>query len=183
MKKRRNEILFGLIGVVGTVVCVGGILMFLNMTDPVEVTDDSCETETMEVAVQEIKPVIPVATEKPVEVSVPEISTEKAEILVAEKSSEEQTIQEIPEQPEVPDEKPELKEGEDLENPDKVPEYVEQPKPTEKPADTVVQKKKEDNSHPGAIYVEGFGWVEYSGPNHGEYAPDIYENGNKIGDM
>ena len=140
MKKRRNEILFGLIGVVGIIVSVAGILAFLNMTDPVEVTDDSGETENMEVAVQEIVPVIPVATEKPVEVSVPAISTEKAEILVGEKNDDEQAIQEIPEQPEVPDEKPELKEGEDLDNPEKTSEYVEQPKPTTKPADTVVSK-------------------------------------------
>ena len=175
--------LFGLIGAVGITVCVTGILAFLNMTDPVEVTGDSDETETMEVAVQEIMPVMPVATEKPVEVSVPAISTEKAEVLATEKNDEEQVIQEIPEQPEVPEEKPELKEGEDLENPDKVPEYVEQPKPTEKPADTVVQKKTEDNGHPGAIYVEGFGWVEYSGPNHQTEANDMYMNGNKVGDM
>lgn len=183
MKKRRNEILFGLIGVMGTIVCVAGLLAFLNMTDPVDVTGDSSETEIVEVAVQEIKPVIPVATEKQVEVSVPEISTEKAEVLVAENSKEEQTIQEIPEQPEVPEEKPELKEGEDLENPDKVPEYVEQSKPTEKPADTVVQKKTEDNSHPGQIYVEGFGWIQEIGPGIVENLDDMYMNGNKVGDM
>ena len=33
------------------------------------------------------------------------------------------------------------------------------------------------------IYVEGFGWLEYQGPNHCEYGADIYENGNKIGIM
>ncbi len=31
--------------------------------------------------------------------------------------------------------------------------------------------------------VEGFGWLEYQGPNHCEYGADIYENGNKIGIM
>lgn len=31
------------------------------------------------------------------------------------------------------------------------------------------------------IYVEGFGWIENQGPNHVEYAEDMYENGNKIG--
>ena len=31
---------------------------------------------------------------------------------------------------------------------------------------------------------KGFGWIEDSGePNHGEYAADMYENGNKIGVM
>ena len=33
------------------------------------------------------------------------------------------------------------------------------------------------------VYVSGFGWVEYEGPNHCEDGTDIYENGNKIGIM
>ena len=33
----------------------------------------------------------------------------------------------------------------------------------------------------GKVYVAGFGWVEYEGPNHCEDGADIYENGNKIG--
>lgn len=33
------------------------------------------------------------------------------------------------------------------------------------------------------VYVPGFGWLENQGPNHVEYAEDIYENGNKIGSM
>ena len=33
------------------------------------------------------------------------------------------------------------------------------------------------------VYVEGFGWIESQGPNHIEYAEDMYENGNKIGIM
>ena len=31
------------------------------------------------------------------------------------------------------------------------------------------------------VYIPGFGWVPYEGPNHREYAADMYENGNKIG--
>ena len=31
------------------------------------------------------------------------------------------------------------------------------------------------------VYVTGFGWVEYEGPNRCEDGTDIYENGNKIG--
>ena len=31
------------------------------------------------------------------------------------------------------------------------------------------------------VYVAGFGWVEYEGPNHSKDGTDIYENGNKIG--
>ena len=33
------------------------------------------------------------------------------------------------------------------------------------------------------VYVLGFGWIESQGPNHMEYAEDMYENGNKIGIM
>ena len=33
------------------------------------------------------------------------------------------------------------------------------------------------------VYVAGFGWVEYEGPNHCEDGADMYENGNKIGSM
>lgn len=33
------------------------------------------------------------------------------------------------------------------------------------------------------VYVAGFGWVEYEGPNYCEDGTDIYENGNKIGIM
>ena len=33
------------------------------------------------------------------------------------------------------------------------------------------------------VYVTGFGWVEYEGPNRCEDGADIYENGNKIGIM
>ena len=33
------------------------------------------------------------------------------------------------------------------------------------------------------VYVEGFGWIESQGPNHVEYAEDMYENGKKIGSM
>mgnify|MGYP004472856003 FL=1 len=33
------------------------------------------------------------------------------------------------------------------------------------------------------VYVAGFGWVEYEGPNRCEDGTDIYENGNKIGVM
>ena len=40
------------------------------------------------------------------------------------------------------------------------------------------------NSAPdNMVYVPGFGWLESQGPNHVEYAEDMYENGNKIGSM
>lgn len=50
------------------------------------------------------------------------------------------------------------------------------------PEPTPPQTSKE--LQPGdKVYVAGFGWVEYEGPNHCEDGMDIYENGNKIGIM
>ena len=50
------------------------------------------------------------------------------------------------------------------------------------PEPTLPQPSKE--LQPGdKVYVAGFGWVEYEGPNHCEDGTDIYENGNKIGIM
>ena len=40
-----------------------------------------------------------------------------------------------------------------------------------------------DSNLENMVYVEGFGWIESKGPNHVEYAEDMYENGNKIGSM
>ena len=50
------------------------------------------------------------------------------------------------------------------------------------PEPTLPQPSKE--LQPGdKVYVAGFGWAEYEGPNHCEDGTDIYENGNKIGIM
>lgn len=40
-----------------------------------------------------------------------------------------------------------------------------------------------DNELADMVYVPGFGWIQSEGPNHAEYAEDMYENGNKIGIM
>ena len=40
-----------------------------------------------------------------------------------------------------------------------------------------------DNELADMVYVPGFGWIESQGPNHVEYAEDMYENENKIGIM
>ena len=40
-----------------------------------------------------------------------------------------------------------------------------------------------DNELADMVYVPGFGWMRSEGPNHVEYAEDMYENGNKIGIM
>ena len=50
------------------------------------------------------------------------------------------------------------------------------------PEQTPPQAPKE-LQHGDKVYVAGFGWVEYEGPNRCEDGTDIYENGNKIGVM
>ncbi|MBQ3905385.1 MAG: hypothetical protein II743_01320 [Lachnospiraceae bacterium] len=149
---------------------------------------------TEETAQPSVEPEVIEVVEESVEVAQISLTEELKEAESSEEAAEEtigysistgeiQGIQETPEIPDVPSETPELEEGADLTNPDKVPEYKEQKKPEEKPADTVVTKKSQEEHGPGAIWLEGFGWIEYSGPNHGEYAEDMYMNGNKIGDM
>jgi cytoskeletal protein RodZ len=43
--------------------------------------------------------------------------------------------------------------------------------------------KSGDKNEKGQIWVPGFGWVDDSGDNVGNEADDMYENGNKIGEM
>lgn len=40
-----------------------------------------------------------------------------------------------------------------------------------------------DSAPDNMVYVPGCGWIENQGPNHCEYAEDMYENGNRIGIM
>lgn len=57
------------------------------------------------------------------------------------------------------------------------PEQIE-PQQTELPSDT----PKHGDTKDGKIYINGFGWVvDEGGGGSGEPAPDMYENGNKIG--
>ena len=43
--------------------------------------------------------------------------------------------------------------------------------------------KAGDKNSKGQVWVPGFGWVDNSGDNVGTKADDMYENGNKIGNM
>ena len=43
--------------------------------------------------------------------------------------------------------------------------------------------KSGDKNEKGQVWVPGFGWVDNSGDNVGSKAEDMYENGNKIGNM
>ena len=58
------------------------------------------------------------------------------------------------------------------------------PEPAPEPSPALAQVQAVTGPQSGdMVYVEGFGWLEYQGPNHCEYGADIYENGNKIGIM
>ena len=105
-------------------------------------------------------------------------------------------------QPEIP----EIAEMEEVISPEEekteatLPELVEEadivpePSPAQTPPESEVQAPSEQDATPqqepepapapdNMVYVPGFGWIESQGPNHAEYAEDMYENGNKIGIM
>lgn len=106
----------------------------------------------------------------------------------------EQTIQADPVKPDAP-EKPESPSGaatlpddhkaEDVPNSERKtedephPTYPEQP--TSKPAES--QPAAGSTNSSGQVYVPGFGYVDSSGANDGGMLDDMYENGNKIGNM
>lgn len=75
---------------------------------------------------------------------------------------------------------------------------VTEPSPVQTPPESEVQAHSEQDATPqqepeptpapdstpdNMVYVPGFGWIESQGPNHVEYAEDMYENGNKIGSI
>lgn len=91
----------------------------------------------------------------------------------ADSTGTEQTIQADPVKPEVTEPPaPELPEGEDV-----TPEPVTPERPgNDEPAPG-------STNQAGQVYVPGFGYVENSGANQGGSLDDMYENGNKIGEM
>ncbi len=71
--------------------------------------------------------------------------------------------------------------GEKLEEPPENVDHDKVKKPEEAP------KKKDEpqggDKKNGKIYVPGFGWIDDIGEGEGSKADDMYENGNKIGNM
>ena len=55
--------------------------------------------------------------------------------------------------------------------------------PTQSESKSALEPIANDNELADMVYVPGFGWIRSEGPNHVEYAEDMYENGNKIGIM
>ena len=102
---------------------------------------------------------------------------------------------EVPEMPKVEEviiperEKVNVVEPEQGETAAPTPETTQTSTPPEK--EKTVEQKHEPEAESAApntipdnmVYVPGFGWLKSQGPNHTEYAEDMYENGNKIGSM
>ena len=106
----------------------------------------------------------------------PPTEKEKTEIL-----QPEQTEKACPEPEPAPTETPAASEVQPTPGPAPVLEVSYAPAP-EQAAEPPVAQTIEPSSG-DMVYVEGFGWIESQGPNHVEYAEDMYENGNKIGSM
>ena len=108
--------------------------------------------------------------------TVVEIETEENSASLAEMENE------VPQQEAFQEERPEP-ETEPIEMPadsELQPSAEQSPTKNSAPEPTPSQPPKE--LQPGEkVYVAGFGWVEYEGPNYCEDGTDIYENGNKIG--
>ena len=123
--------------------------------------------------------------ETPVPAAGTAVSARKATVVeITEKNSASLTEMEneISQQEASQEERPEP-ETESMEIPadSELPPSAEQtPAKNSAPEPTPSQPPKE--LQPGEkVYVAGFGWVEYEGPNYCEDGTDIYENGNKIG--
>ena len=123
--------------------------------------------------------------ETPVPAAETAVSARKATVVeITEKNSASLTEMEneISQQEASQEERPEP-ETESIETPadsELQPSAEQSPTKNSAPEPTPSQPPKE--LQPGEkVYVAGFGWVEYEGPNYCENGTDIYENGNKIG--
>ena len=121
------------------------------------------------------------------EAVVAELKTEGQTAPPAEKEKEAVPITEAPteipaEQEPMPIEAPAASEAQ----PTSVPEMISEPAPEPAPEPTPEPPAAQTTVKPQSgdmVYVPGFGWIENQGPNHADYAADMYENGNKIGIM
>ena len=123
--------------------------------------------------------------ETPVPAAGTAVSARKATVVeITEKNSASLTEMEneISQQEASQEERPEP-ETESIETPadsELQPSAEQSPTKNSAPEPTPSQPPKELQSGE-KVYVAGFGWVEYEGPNYCEDGTDIYENGNKIG--
>ena len=119
--------------------------------------------------------------------TIAELKTEVETVRPTEKEKteipqQEQIHEAAPEPKPVPAEMPPSPEVQPKPEKEPVTEAAHEPYPEQTTEPPVAQTTIEPPSG-DMVYVEGFGWIESQGPNHGEYAEDMYENGNKIGTM
>ena len=112
-------------------------------------------------------------------VDVPEPEPEPVAVAVQEKEPIEPPTAESA--PPAPEQKPEPVAAVEQTPEPIIPEQDHEPEPKipQEPAEPEASTEQRGDM----VYVPGFGWLESQGPNHVEYAEDMYENGNKIGIM
>lgn len=109
------------------------------------------------------------------QLEIPEIA-EMEEVISPEDEKAEATLPELVEEADIALES----------SPDQTPPASEVPVPPEQDATPLQEPERApapDSELDNMVYVPGFGWIESQGPNHVEYAENMYENGNKIGIM
>lgn len=138
-------------------------------TEKVEKTPTPSETT----AATTPRPTLP----EPEELILPAITEKQESEMPETKSAPETTTEELPvPAPEIEDEPVAEQKSAPPTQTDPTPVH-----PTQ--SESAPEPKANDNELADMVYLPGFGWIQSEGPNHVEYAEDMYENGNKIGTM
>ncbi len=138
-------------------------------TEKVEKTPTPSETT----AATTLRPTLP----EPEELILPEITEKQESGMPEAESAPEVATEELPiPAQEIEDEAETEQESAPPTQTDPTPVQPAQPESAPEPI-------ANDNELADMVYVPGFGWIQSEGPNHVEYAEDMYENGNKIGIM
>ena len=138
-------------------------------TEKVEKTPTSSETANVTTP----RPTLP----EPEELILPAITEKQESEMPEAKSAPETTTEELPvPAPEIEDEPVAEQKSAPPTQTDPTPVH-----PTQ--SESAPEPITNDNGLADMVYVPGFGWIRSEGPNHVEYAEDMYENGNKIGIM
>ena len=114
---------------------------------------------------------------EPEELILPEITEKQESGMPEAESAQETTTEELP----VP--APEIEDEAETEQKSAPPTQTEPAPVHPTQSESAPEPIANDNELADMVYVPGFGWIQSEGPNHVEYAEDMYENGNKIGIM
>lgn len=188
LKTKRNIAIGG-----GTVLCAAfAVLITMRFAPDNKLTADGTPTSTSSSS-SSSQVVVEMSTTKHEETNPQDNSSAITEPEEPEKDNAYETsITEVvqnfpePEKESVPPAPPKIEDEKTLTNPDKKPAYEpEQTNPqqtTSSDSATSSSTPKHGDKKDGKIYINGFGWVDDEGGGGiGEFAPDMFENGNKIG--